>query len=284
MQNEFLRLYSVVRKSLRNSQPWPTFFERFDLPRTYISFERRFVTNLQFFSANYLLLAFVVTAVTLRSFRFSLFLVLSGLAWTYVLLVARPGTWNSRTRFLALTCATIFLFYFVGALISKLFWAIFWAAIVVSIHATLRPLSAKAKAAFGGLGESRGKDGDGYSSDPRMWNDGGGAWGNANIGSATGWPGEQGGGGAAKAAWQGDVWGQQQQGAGPEWNPASLRSRGAPAAVYPAEIVPALPRPGFPAHFTPAPPYAPPSFQQPPATMADGARSDLPRPGAKRRD
>lgn len=278
-QAELLRLYSVVRKSMRNSQPWPSFFERFDLPQSYRSLERRFVTNLQFFSVNYLLLAFIVTAVALRSFRFSSFLLLSGLAWTYVLSVARPGPWTARSRVLALSVGTLLVFYFAGALIAKLFWAAFWAVLAVSIHATLRPLSAKAKAAFGGLGESRGKDGDDYNSgDPaRSWNDGGGAWANSNSGGAPAWA-EQ--GGAAKA-WQGDSWGQLQPGAGAEWSPAALRSRGAPSAAYPAEM-PALPRPGFPAHLPPpAPLHAPPHFQQQlPQTFA----ADLPRPGAKRRD
>jgi hypothetical protein len=40
IKHEFLRLYAAVRRGLREAQPWPTFFERFDLAKDWPSLER----------------------------------------------------------------------------------------------------------------------------------------------------------------------------------------------------------------------------------------------------
>lgn len=40
VQREALRLYAAVRRGLREAQPWPSFFERFDLAKDWPSLER----------------------------------------------------------------------------------------------------------------------------------------------------------------------------------------------------------------------------------------------------
>lgn len=39
-QRELLRLYAALRRGLREAQPWPVFFERFDLAKDWPTLER----------------------------------------------------------------------------------------------------------------------------------------------------------------------------------------------------------------------------------------------------